>query len=356
MGNASTSRRGTYVVLALVLLGLAAALGAFAWWDYQARQIKQRATDPAGSPDWDRAAAQRETEEVGEVFTSISDEPGARSAVLPMGRRLVERYPGFAPAHLLYGQMLVRYGDADAGYEQVKRSIEINPNQPTVQVMAGTLAIQLGALEAALRHVDDALALDPDNTSTRVLKAHVLIEMGKLDDAELLLLEALQADSSLHSAYAVQASLYARRGNVAMAVQQMRKALNFTPEYDRQKRISYTRMLATYLRRQIKPEEAALLLTQLPPAERRKPEVLGDLATSYAMMQRPELAAAAYEEALEFVPADDTLVARAAHWRLQAGALEQARKHVQRLAAMNPRNADLPRLKRELETALAGDD
>ena len=119
--------------------------------------------------------------------------------------------------------------------------------------------------------------------------------MGKLDDAELLLLEALRDDASHAGAYAVQASLFARRGNVSMAVQQMRKALDHTPQRDRQKQVSYTRMLATYLRRQVKPEEAALLLAQLPPVERRRPEVLADLATSYAMMQRPDLAAAVYE-------------------------------------------------------------
>ena len=343
-------------MLALVLLGVVAAIGAFAWWDYQARQLKQRGADPTESPDWDRAAAQRETEEVGEVFTNISDELGAESAVLPMGRQLVERYPGFAPAHLLYGQMLVRYGNANEGYEQVRRSIEINPNQPAVHVMAATLAVQLGDLSAAMRHVDQALALEPDKTATRVLKAHVFIEMGKLDDAELLLLEALRDDASHAGAYAVQASLFARRGNVSMAVQQMRKALDHTPQRDRQKQVSYTRMLATYLRRQVKPEEAALLLAQLPPVERRRPEVLADLAPSYAMMQRPDLAAAVYEEAMEYVPADDTLIARAAHWRIQAGNLDQARQHLHRLAATNPRNADLPRLKRELETASAGTD
>ena len=59
---------------------------------------------------------------------------------------------------------------------------------------------------------------------------------------------------------------------------------------------------------------------------------------------------------MEYAPAEDPLIALAAHGRMQAGNLDQARQHLHRLAATNPRNADLPRLKRELETASAGTD
>ena len=348
-------RRGSRLVVALLAVGVAGGLVTVVYWSAQGRWLRSRETQPphseaAGSVVWDEDAAAVELDELQQWFNEVASENGEVATISDSAQRLVERYPKYDAAHTLLGQVLVYQGQFDEAYERFKLSLNLNGQQPELHLLAGTLALKVDQIDKAIGHYSMAVGLDTSNPRYRVHLAQAYIKQHKHDEARAALLEALRIDSSQHGAYALLANLYAQQNRLALALTQIQRAIEQTPVSERATQVIYTRRKAQLLRRNNQPDEALMALSALTSVEQAGPQVMSEVALCWSLQGQPEKAAVMYEQAMAFNPTAWPLIVEAARWRIKAGDLQAARKHLTVLRQVNPRAQAII----ELEEQLAG--
>jgi len=349
----SDSRKGSRLVVALLAVGVAVGLMVVMYWSAQGRWMRSReagSTHPeaAGSVVWDEDTAAAELGELQQRFNDVASENGQVGAISEAAQRLVERYPKYDAAHTLLGQVLVYQGRFDEAYERFKLSLSLNGQQPELQLLAGTLALKLDQIDKATGHYSMAVGLDTANPRYRTHLAQAYIKQHKYEEARAALLEALRIDSSLHGAYALLADLYAQQNRLVLALPQIQRAIEQTPVSERATRVIYTRRQAQLLRRNNQPDEALMALGALTPVEQADPQVMGEIALCWSLQGQPEEAAAMYERAISLNPTAWPLIAEAARWRIKAGDLEAAQRHLTVLRQVNPRAQAITDLEEQL--------
>jgi tetratricopeptide (TPR) repeat protein len=328
------------VVLAFVAVGL---LG-------YAISRQDDAAGPAGVPgEPSQPLDQRAADLEDQLADAIRHE--RVEALLPKLRALAREHPDQPAARNLLGKGLLAVRQHEPAYEQFSASLEVDPDQPEIQLLAGTLAMQTDRPVDAGRHYNEAVRLDPDNTSYQMHLVQAYLAQQRYDQARDLLLKLLRQDSTSPEAYAGLADVYARQNKLELALTHMDRALEYAADALPGKRHAYLRKKAALLRRDNRPEEALLVLRQLPAAERARPEVLEELAVTHMMLGQPRDAAALYERAFAVTPTDWRLAAGAARWYLKAGDLDAAGRFVDHVQRINPRAPVLDRLRAELDEA-----
>ncbi|MBN1424344.1 tetratricopeptide repeat protein [Candidatus Fermentibacteria bacterium] len=95
----------------------------------------------------------------------------------------LESDPGFYPALLNKGILLVNLGDCEGAIALYDRALEVNPRYPEAHSnRANALAI-LGRVEEALKDYGRALELKPGFADAHYNYAYTLSRMGRTDDA-----------------------------------------------------------------------------------------------------------------------------------------------------------------------------
>ena len=261
------------------------------------------------------------------------------------------RYPDDPQLPRLLGQVLYVHGNRQEAYAQWQRSLELDPRQPELQLTAGTLAFDLGEVRKAAGHYSQAVSLETTNTRYLLHLARAQIELADYDAARSTLLRALSLDSTQHEAHASLADLYKRQNKLTSALTQIDKAIETAPSLATEARVQYTLTKARILRSNNQPQDALVLLGNLPEMDQDRREVLDSMATCWAMLEKPDRAALLYEEALQAHPLDWEMAALAAQWRLRSGDPESARRHLQTVRRINPRAPVIQELQEKLETA-----
>lgn len=311
---------------------------------------------PASDADAPAAAdpqAQAAVAEASQKFAALMEHGGETTPILGETRQLVERYPTSAAARTLLAQVLLVRGQLEEAYEQLERSLTLDPRQPEARLLAGTIALQRGDATAAQRHYSEAIGLEPGEPRYRMHLAQAYLAQHQHDQARDALRDALVLDSSLHTAHAALADVYAEQGKVSLALEQIRRARDLLGTADEDRRVVYARRYAALLRRDNQPGEALRVLLELPPKRHFDPGVMQDLARTWMMLGQPERAAGHYEQALVLDPSNDAAAAAAAHWHLEAGQVDAARQAIARLRQINPRAETLPQLEARLREAAA---
>lgn len=350
--NKTKSRAGRWIVVALLAVGILGGIASSSYW----KGVVQRTWPNEGigqANTWDRQKAKQELERVGERYVETRDAKLLRP-ILEDARDLVTRYPQYAEAHKLYGQILSddsRFRDALEEFESALRlGLSAETDQAEVHMLAGNLSLMLEQVDRAERHFAAALKIKPNSARYRLHMAQVHIQKQQYDPARTLLLESLAIDSSQYEAHSALSDLYARQGNLAMALTQVQKAIDGTPISERERRDVYLRKKASLLRRDNKPEESIQTLRTLSLEARFEPDVVEEVAVSWAMVGLPSRAAEAYESALDKLPTDWRLAAGAARWRIKAGDKPAAQRHIDTIRRIN---AGLPVI-RELQELVGG--
>lgn len=346
--------RGTKVVLALVVLGLLAGAVSVGYW----REVIHRTfPDPsktgaaggqqAGSATWDRRQASEELADLQEKFASAA-EAGNTRGILEDARRLVERYPRYAPARNTLAQVLIYEEKQREAYEELKRSMELDKQQPETHLLAGTVARGLGLMEESARHYSDAASLDPRNVSYKLHLAQIYVERNDLERAQIIVLEALAIDSSAYTAYALLSEINARRNDVPQALLNIDRAIERTPIALRPLQVQYILRKAALLRRSNDPDAALQVIASLTAAEARESAALNEAAVCWGMLDKPAMAAKVYEDAFANAPLNDRLAAAAARWHIKAGDPRAAKAMIERIRSINPRLPVIAELEAEL--------
>lgn len=347
-------RRGTWVATLIVLAGVGAGVITVAYWIAQARWMHERDTqqaarEPAGAAPWDPIVADTQINQVKQVFEQVVENHEPAAALAKAAQRLVERYPRYALARTLLGQVWLYDGQLEKAYDQFKLSLDLDGQQPEVHLLAGTIAYQLNDAPLATYHYKVAADIQPSEPRYRLHLAQAYLRQQQIDEARDVLLEALRVDSSLHEAYVVLADVYAKQNRLTLALTQIQKAIEHTPVSDRPRYILYIRQKAKFLRRDNRPSDALLTLRSLSESELADPAIMQDVALCWSLLGQPQKAAAMFEDAMISDPANWQLVAGAVRWRISAGHDAVARRHLLRLREMNPRAADIAQLEAQLQ-------
>jgi len=350
-GSARSGYSGAWVVVALVFLGIAAAVGARKYWVMQGKSLEAKnegADREAGARLWDEEAANAELDELQARFTQVVGDGLDSSTILSDAQRLVERYPKYAAGRTLLAQAFMYRDQIEQGYDQLKLSLELDQQQAEVHLLAGTLALKLGRVEQAHRHYLAAVGLDVGNVRYRLHLAQTYLKLDQSDQARGALLEAIKIDSASHEAYFLLAEMYAQQNKLSLALPQLDRAIQHTPISERDRVVLYTRRKAKLLVRDQRVQEALLSLQNLRPQEQDDPLVMHEMAIYWSMLGRPGEAAELYEQALARHPTQGELAGGAAHWRWVAGDRQAAIKHLEMLRRINPRSELIAQLEAKL--------
>ena len=90
----------------------------------------------------------------------------------------------YAPAHLLYGQILARLGRDDEADRAFQAALESAPQLAAAHLGRGQLAAAAGSNDAALQHLRRAQELDPRDGRVDVALAALLHSAGRIEIAE----------------------------------------------------------------------------------------------------------------------------------------------------------------------------
>lgn len=292
-------------------------------------------------------AAQAELAHVQEKLAAAIKTKRSPAAVLADARALVERHPEFSPGYVTLGQILSVSGQGAKAYVELEKALALNPKQPEVHDLAGSLALGLKEYAQAQQHYSTAAGLEPRTAKYRLHLAVVQLKADRFEDARNTLLQALKLDSDSHQAYGVLSDLYAQQNKLDQALDAINRALELLLD-DPAYRQSYLRRKATLLRRANRPEEAIVVLRQLPPKTWVERGVIDEFAQTYMLLGQPEKAAEHYEAVLPLDPLADWAAERAAHYRLEAGQKDRAREDLEALRRINPRAAAIPRIEAAL--------
>ncbi len=343
---------GTWVVVFLLAAGCLAGLIAVSYWRSRvvATEANNVSTGDPVSSRWDPAQARQELEPLQQRFAgAVEARAKGLKPIIDALEEFLTRYPRYAPGHTLMGQVLLKNGQSGPAIEHLTLSLELDGQQPEVHILAGTVEYQNRRFDRAQHHYSMAVGLAPSQLRYRLHLAQAQIRLKQYDEARRGLLEALRIDSSSHEAYATLADLYATQNKLTLALSMIHKALENTPVAQRDRRVTYTLRQAQLLRRDNQPQEALLALQSLNAIEQDTEPVLENTALCWAMMDRPEEAAAVYERALASDPTAWRHAAAAARWRIQAGQKQAAHAHLETLRKINPRADQLEELKELLD-------
>ena len=329
------------VVLALVTVGI--IIAAYFRVAGQPDQVEQ----PDGAPQL-TDQAELDLKLLTETYVSIQAERDKLGPFVEKLREFVDRNVQFGPGHRLLGQVLLDVGKPRDALKHLQISLELNPRQPAVCCLTGVVAEKLGELDVAAKHYQEAIGLEPRNGEYRMHLANVHLGRGELAEAKRGFLEALRLDSSLHEAHGALSGMYASENKPALALTQIRKAVELTPLVERPKHVIYVRKQAKLELRDGRPDDALRTLQSLSMKERFDPGVMGDMATCHANKSRPDLAAELYEEAMRVFPADWRFVAEAARWRMRTGGDEEFHRHMRTLRRLDPGLPVIAELERKM--------
>jgi Tfp pilus assembly protein PilF len=312
-----------------------------------------RATRP-GSVLMSEAEAREQLVALGERFSAAIENRRDVSPLREPLEAIVAQRPGLRDAHTLLGQVHAQQGETREAYEHFGRALEIDGDDAALQNLAGSAAMMIDEPELAETHHRLAVRAAPEEPGYLLPLADVLIKAERWDEARGVLLRALELQLSQHAANALLSDVYAGRGqpgDLQRAIDQMEKARAqvLADPKALEQQIVYVRKLARLYGRQGDPMEALRTLDTLMPEEARfREEVMAELAAYMQRNGQPVLAALQYEAAADAMPADPRWPAEAARWFLEAGDAAAARRMLERLRQIAPRDPAVGELTEKL--------
>jgi tetratricopeptide (TPR) repeat protein len=337
-----------WVVLVVLLL---AVLGVLALWS-PGRSVNTVGGSAAVDPSVGAMqAVAEELGEIGDLFGKAIENSRDAQPLIDRVDVVLAEHPELAEAHTLRAQLLMAAGRLDESLDAFDASLKIDARQPEVLMLAGTVAGKSGRYEDARHHFEQALSIDPGNGRYAISLASAQIKLGQDDEAVQTLLAAIRRDSELHGAYMTLSDIYGKQNKLGIALSQIDRAIEKLPKDKPVLRVTYTLRRAKLLRRNNQPGESLVTLTSLPDGAPYQPNVMRDIAISWTMLGKPAMAAKHYEQALTLDPSNDLAAAQAARFRIKAGDIDTARKHVETLRRINPRAEALVELDRLIRVA-----
>ncbi|TVQ59409.1 MAG: hypothetical protein EA379_11205 [Phycisphaerales bacterium] len=317
---------------ALTALALAAVLAAIGWSLHALSTGERRVATTAEKPRTPAAAS--------EIIAALDSartylnrqEPGRAEAVLVA---LLEKAPRDQEARMLLAETYLLLERPNDAYEQYAEAIEIGPVHAELAFAAGTVANTIGMPYIAEAHYVKAQEADPTNPKHPLYLAQIQRKLGSDEEAKASLLRAVTLDPSLDIGWGVLADMALEENNLSIARMHIERARRIAPGS-----ISWRILEARILRRDNNPEGAARVLRSLDDELiLEDPVLLDELAKSYAMLGRPEDAAALYMTASARRTRDADMAYLAAVWLERAERFNDAEIYAQAAVGLGHEDA-----------------
>lgn len=285
-------------------------------------------------------------------------EQGKVASLLPRLSQLMREHPDEPQTHLILANATLSLGQFERALGHLEEALQLDPKQAQVHLLAGTVAMELNRPNVAGKHYNQALELDPSNNTYRLHLASAYMKQRQFNEARGLLLQALQRDPELDKAYGGLAQMYALQNKLGLAMSHLTKAMELArnnPQAD-QRYIGYVLRQAKLLRRDNRPDEALLVIAQLPESEQLRLDVLESRAMSFAQKAQPHRSAKVYVKAMEQQPQDWRFAAGAARWYIKAQYWPEARRMINRVRQLDPHAPELESLEAQMRNPVDSAD
>jgi tetratricopeptide (TPR) repeat protein len=224
--------------------------------------------------------------ELAEQYARVPDLDGAERQL----KKVVERYPGYAPAQLLMGRVLYEANKATRARAHLTRAIELRPTDPDAYLVLTQVWLDQGRVDDAIRVVDSLGAAVPGEP---IGYRRLGLALADRDDrrAERLLARAVERDPGDVAAWGALAKLREAAGQGLKALEALERALEQEP--DNQDVLLAAGRLALRLDRRAEAQAWFAQLLSLG----SDPEVAVKVAFSFLSLRQLDAAAEVLDEA-----------------------------------------------------------
>ena len=192
-------------------------------------------------------------------------------------KSLLTEYPKAAPAHGLYGQVLLARGDRAGAAREYDTALQLNPTE--ARALTGRLMLDLNSKrpEDGRARLSHALDKNPDSADLRVLAARFEQTVGDSAAAEKHLRIAVEKDPGNLSAYSTLGGIYIRQRRLDEARKEFEEVVKRDPES-----IGARTMIGVILEAQNKQSESTKIYEDIISRGKRAPVAANNLAWIYA--------------------------------------------------------------------------
>lgn len=226
------------------------------------------------------------TTELAEEYARLSELDRAEQQL----KRVVERYPEYAPAQLLMGRVLYEANKTTRARAHLARAIKLKPSDPDAYLVLTQVWLDQGRVDDAVRVVENLGAAVPGEPIGYRRLGLALAERGDAR-AEKLLSRAVERDPGDTESWVALSRLHEAAGRTTRALEALERAL--VQEPDNQDVLLAAGRLALRLE---KPAEARAWFEQLLSLG-SDPELAVKVAFSYLSMRQLDSAAEVLDKA-----------------------------------------------------------
>jgi predicted CXXCH cytochrome family protein len=167
--------------------------------------------------------------ELGLTYRALHQLPDAIAAL----EKARELDPDMQEVQNNLGIILYMQGDRSQAEHAFREAIRIQPDYSDAHGNLGNLLSELGGFNEARRHFEIALRLRPSDGASRYNYAMLLGRMRHFEESQHELEAALRVDPQLLDAHELLADLLMAKGQIQLAIEHYRQALQIRPDFDR---------------------------------------------------------------------------------------------------------------------------
>lgn len=164
--------------------------------------------------------------ELGEQFARTSDLDRAELQL----KLVVERFPDYAPAQLLFGRVLYEAQKPQLARAHLQKAIKLRPTDADAYLVLTQMWLDQGKVDEAVKVIEELGAAVPGEPIGFRRLGLALAERGDASRAEKLLVRAIDRDPGDLEAWATLARIYEATNRLPKALDALEKAVERDPE------------------------------------------------------------------------------------------------------------------------------
>lgn len=261
---------------------------------------------------------------------------------MPEFREACERKENFAVGHLHWGLALVAMGKLSGALGQFNQAIKLNPQMSSAYYQAAVACFNQGQYVEAVQYFQKTCSVSPNLGEAYNGLGVTLAAMGKYEDAVQCFAKAWQVDSSLAIVQRNWASALVQLGQVEEAIKHYQDAVGVTTRV-----LSAKERAVTYndwgvnLYRANRMDEAAEKLVYAVDVDPNFTGAHLNLGLVRNSLQEFEMAAEAFDKALQISPDQPEIALQSAITYLMVGRYSEALDRLLQLQTKGLKSSDL---------------
>jgi len=134
-----------------------------------------------------------------------------------------------APAHLLFGRILLRQGFDPVAEQEIRKALSLSPQLPLAHFTLGEFHVFKADHGKAVREYETELAINPGYAPALTRLGEVYWRLSRYDDAEKVLQRSIWLDSTASEPHVILGKVLVRKGQLALAERTLQRAVAMDP-------------------------------------------------------------------------------------------------------------------------------